>query len=77
MGTADVVNDLYQLVINDPANYQQYYVSYLEIWQLRCKAKSEAKHFNIKDFHKVILESGPSPFPYLEQKVEAYIAAAN
>lgn len=77
MGTADVVNDLYQLVINDPANYQQYYVSYLEIWQLRCKAKSEAKHFNIKDFHKVILESGPSPFPYLEQKVEAYIAATN
>lgn len=75
MDDADTVESLYRLVVEDPGNYLQYYVSYLEFWQLRCRAKSQLKEqFRCKDFHKVVLDCGPSPFPVLEKQVEEYIA---
>lgn len=76
MDDDETVNSLYRLVVEDPGNYLQYYVSYLEFWQLRCRAKSQLKDkFHCKDFHKVVLDCGPSPFPVLEKQVEEYIDA--
>lgn len=77
MNSDETVESLYRLVVEDPGNYLQYYVSYLEFWKLRCKMKSQLKEeFSCKEFHKLILDCGPSPFPVLEQQVEKYIDAA-
>lgn len=77
MDDDETVKSLYRLVVADPGNYLQYYVSYLEFWKLRCKMKSQLKdQFNCKEFHKIVLDCGPSPFPVLEKQVEKYIATA-
>lgn len=74
MGETETVNSVYNLVVEDPGNYLQYYVSYLEFWNLRCKAKSQLKdQFDIKEFHKVLLDAGPSPFTVLEKLVDDYV----
>lgn len=74
MGETETVNSVYNLVVEDPGNYLQYYVSYLEFWNLRCKAKSELKEkFDIKEFHTVLLDAGPSPFTVLEKLVDDYV----
>ena len=74
MGEESVVNELSELVIANPANYLQYYVSYLEFWNLRCKAKDAlGSDFDSKDFHKVVLDCGPAPFGVIEQQVDEYI----
>lgn len=74
MGDADIVNDVYTLVVEDPGNYLQYYVSYLEFWNLRCMAKTELDDaFSSREFHKVILDCGPAPFSVLEKQVKEYI----
>ena len=76
MGDVETVNELYTLVVEDPANYLQYYVSYLEFWNLRCMAKESLKDkFTSKDFHKVILDCGPAPFDVLRKQVEEYITS--
>lgn len=74
MGDGDIVNDVYTLVVEDPGNYLQYYVSYLEFWNLRCMAKTELDDaFSSREFHKVILDCGPAPFSVLEKQVKEYI----
>lgn len=74
MGGKETVDQLYTLVVEDPGNYLQYYVSYLEFWNLRCKAKAQLKdQFDLKAFHKVILDCGPAPFSVMETQVDKYI----
>lgn len=73
MGENSIVDSIYTLVVEDPANYLQYYVSYLEFWNLRCKAKTEKRSFTSREFHKVILDCGPAPFTVLEKQVDKYL----
>lgn len=74
MGENSLVNELSELVISNPANYLQYYVSYLEFWNLRCKAKQAlGSDFDSKEFHRVVLDCGPAPFGVIEQQVDEYI----
>ena len=73
MGENSIVDSIYTLVVEDPANYLQYYVSYLEFWNLRCKAKTEKRTFTSREFHKVILDCGPAPFTVLEKQVDKYL----
>lgn len=74
MGDTEIVKEVSKLVIENPGNYLQYYVSYLEFWNLRCKAKHElGKQFSSKEFHKAVLDCGPAPFSVVEQQVDAYI----
>lgn len=57
-----------------PGQACSYMVGKLKILELRSQAekKLEAK-FNLKDFHKVLLEHGSLPLEMLEKFVEAYI----
>ena len=49
----DICKNIYQTVINEPANYLQYYVGYLEITVLKEKVQKQlGTDFNLKDFHK-------------------------
>lgn len=71
---SSIAESIYHTVIEDPANYLQYYVGYLEFAELRDNASKELKdNFNLKDFNKVILDVGPAPFSILEKQVNKYI----
>jgi uncharacterized protein (DUF885 family) len=58
-----------------PAQATAYYVGFLKILDLRQKAKDRlGSRFDLKAFHRVVLENGELPLATLEQLVEIYIA---
>ena len=57
-----------------PGQACAYKVGELKILELREKAKKELKNkFDLKEFHKVILENGAVPLYLLEDIVDEYI----
>ena len=65
----ETIQDIYELIIGDPANYLKYYVGYAEFLQLKRDCITEwGKDFSQKRFHKAVLEAGPMPF-YLLRKI--------
>lgn len=59
----NIVLEIYDTIIGDPANYLSYYVGYLEILELKREAmEREGNDFSQKEFHQKILEVGPAPF---------------
>lgn len=71
-----VISNIYQAIIENPANYLKYYIGYLEFLQL----KSQAKEYYGNDysellFHKALLDMGSSPFYILEKYLPKYYAA--
>ncbi len=74
---SDVISTIYHAMKNDPSNYMAYYVGYLEIVTMRDRAQEILKDkFQIKEFHRFLLDIGPAPFtviePYFEAWVESY-----
>ena len=62
--------------INNPGQATSYMIGMLKIMELRTKAEQAlGAKFDIRDFHEVILGSGPLPLDVLEQQVDLYIAA--
>lgn len=68
---AETVSDIYNLIISDPANYLKYYIGYLEFLELKKYAIKEwGKDFSQTEFHKVVLETGPSSFKILKEQLK-------
>ncbi len=69
----NVASQIYQLILNDPANYLKYYVGYMNFLDLReeCQEKYPGT-FSRMDFHKCILQAGPCPFPILRDLLFDY-----
>lgn len=65
--TADA---LYQGILHAPANYLKYYVGYLNFCELRDDvAAVQKENFSLREFHRMILETGPAPFPILRREL--------
>lgn len=63
-----VCNSIYEAVIEEPANYLQYYVGYLEIVELKNRMlKKYGTAFDLKNFHSAFLSVGPAPFDVIEK----------
>lgn len=61
-------------VIIKPSKAFAHWVGYKTLSRLRKKASAALKQeFNLKEFHQVILECGPTPMHLLEQEVDRYI----
>ena len=69
----NVISEIYQLIGNDPGNYLKYYVGYMNFEELReeCE-KMYPETFSPMDFHKCILQTGPSPFSILRRELLDY-----
>lgn len=71
---ADVAEEMMEYVISEPVNYQMYCLGWLEFEQLRDEAERElGDEFEAQEFHKVLLDAGPSPFYLLRERVGEYI----
>jgi uncharacterized protein (DUF885 family) len=65
---ATVVQEIYEHIVCDPANYLTYYVGYLEFLELKREVMNlEKDNFSQKEFHKKVLEIGPAPFEILRK----------
>ena len=70
----DLTLALYETIVEEPGIYPQYGIGYLEIIELKDKAKSKlGDKFVLKDFHKFILDMGPAPFPIIEERLDQEI----
>lgn len=67
-----VIEDIYDLIIGDPANYLKYYIGYVEFLELKKDAlQLWGEDFSQKRFHKAVLDAGPMPFYLLREAVLA------
>lgn len=67
----ELVNLLYETILEEPALYPQYGIGYLEIVELKKKAESKlGDRFSLKDFHTFMLDIGPAPFTIIEKRLD-------
>lgn len=65
---------LLEAMVDNPTNYLEYYVGYLEFSDMRRKAeKALGNAFIAKDFHQFLLDIGPAPFAVIRDRLEAWI----
>lgn len=63
-----VCQDIFQYIVENPANYLKYYLGYLNFVDLKNTVSDiEGNSFDIKKFHQNLLEIGPAPFPVLKK----------
>lgn len=71
---ADAAKQIFELVVEEPANYLNYFIGYLEILDLRRTAEKElGDAFDAKEFHRFLLETGSAPFYIIEDYMEDWI----
>ncbi|MDR2751460.1 MAG: DUF885 domain-containing protein, partial [Clostridiales bacterium] len=75
VASRSAASGMYNLVLEDPGNYLNYTIGFLEMNALREKAeKALGNRFIAKEFHKLVLTTGPTWFDLLEAEVNSWIA---
>lgn len=65
-----ITKEIYQYIVETPANYLKYYWGYLNFLDLReDQKKILGDNFDLKTFHQKVLEIGPVPFPVLQKYI--------
>ena len=65
---ASTANEIYQYIVETPGNYLKYYWGYLNFLDLKTASQKKlGDDFDLKEFHRRILEIGPVQFPVLEK----------
>lgn len=68
IGDETTIQEIYQLIVGDPANYISYHVGYLEILELKKEMIAEkGDDFSQKEFHTQLLDIGPAPFEIIRE----------
>ena len=68
VGSAEIVNQIYDLIIGSPGNYLKYYIGYVEFLELKKNwVEKRGEDFSQKEFHKAVLDVGPAPFELVEK----------
>lgn len=64
------IENIYDLIIADPANYLKYYIGYLEFLELKKNAVDKwGDNFTQMRFHKAVLDVGPASFDVIQKYV--------
>jgi uncharacterized protein (DUF885 family) len=70
----DTLDQFYISMVEEPANYLQYTIGYIEMMELRNKAEEElGDKFSEKDYHEFILKTGPSQFYVIDKYLDKWI----
>ncbi|MDE6887667.1 MAG: DUF885 domain-containing protein [Eubacterium sp.] len=73
-----VISNIYQSIIENPANYLKYYIGYLEFLNLKKQAKEYyGNDYSELTFHTTLLNMGSAPFYILEKYFVKYYKAVN
>lgn len=65
---ASAASEIYQYIVETPDNYLKYYWGYLNFLDLKKSCQnSMGADFDLKKFHRKIMEIGPVQFPVLEK----------
>ena len=73
----NAAEEIFKLVVEEPANYLNYFIGYLEFLDLRRAAEKElGEDFDVKEFHGFLLETGPAPFYIIEDYMEEWMKGA-
>lgn len=68
----EIAKDLYEYIVEEPANYPKYYIGYLEILELKANAKKLwGEDYSDLRFHTFYLDMGPCTFPYLNERLKS------
>lgn len=63
-----IQKEIYQVIVEDPANYLKYYLGYLQFLDLQQEVRKLAGDaFHLHSFHQKVLSAGPCQFPILKQ----------
>lgn len=64
-------NNIFNSIVCEPANYLSYYIGYKEFMELKDYYKKNAgKKYNLKTYHKIILDAGPCSFDILKKCID-------
>lgn len=67
------IQDIHQYILEEPGNYLKYYMGYLLLMDLKEKARTlMGSDFTEMKFHEFILNSGPSDFKNLEERLRKH-----
>ena len=68
IASQEVCQEIFQYIVENPTNYLKYYLGFLNFTDLRATVENKkGTDFQLKDFHKKILEIGPAPFPVVKK----------
>ena len=68
INNASTAAEIYQYIVETPGNYLKYYWGYLNFLDLKTVCQKRlGDDFDLKEFHRRILEIGPVQFPVLEK----------
>ena len=67
------IQQIYQLIVEEPAHYLKYYIGYLEFLNLKEYAKEKFKEdYSDYKFHAALMEMGNAPFYILKEYLPEY-----
>lgn len=73
----ETVQELWQVMIDNPTNYLEYCNGYVEIMEMRREAEAElGEQFNLKEFHRFLLDLGPVPFSVTRDYFSRWLSGA-
>lgn len=63
----EVIRDIFELIVSEPANYLKYYIGYLEFHDLQKEMKKQHPDtYTDTAFYESVLKIGPAPFELLK-----------
>lgn len=71
----ETVNELWQTMIDNPANYLEYCGGYIEFMEMREEAEQTlGDRFSPLEFHTFLLDVGPVPFSVIRNEFQKWLA---
>ncbi|SEW45515.1 DUF885 domain-containing protein [[Clostridium] fimetarium] len=71
-----IAKEMYESMIAEPGNYPKYSIGCIAFMELKNTAQTAlGDQFNLKDFHKFLMDLGPVQFDLVEQKLQVWIAS--
>lgn len=69
----NTITYIYEYIVEEPVNYLKYYLGFLEFLSLKDSAETLwGEDFSLMKFHQFILETGPSDFQGLNDRLSCY-----
>lgn len=69
----EILTEIYQLIVEEPAHYLKYYIGYLEFLELRDYAENLlGENYSDYQFHEAIMKMGPAQFSVLKKYFPEY-----